>query len=72
MSQFKDFLNGIFGGKEKEAPRPRMCPACGYLVGISATTCPNCGTNVNFSLAAAGRGVSGIFGGNAPATTLNT
>jgi rhomboid protease GluP len=69
VSQFKDFMNGIFGGGEKEAPRPRMCPACGYLVGISATTCPNCGTNVNFSLAAASRGVSGILGGNAPATT---
>src|SRR5450755_3760274 len=62
-------MSGIFGGAKKEAPRPRMCPACAYLVGINATTCPNCGTNVNFSLAAASRGVSGILGGNAPATT---
>jgi rhomboid protease GluP len=69
MESFKNSLRGFFGGN-KEAPRPRMCPACGNLVGISATRCPNCGTSLNFSLAAAGRGVSGIFGGNAPATTM--
>lgn len=69
MESIKNSVRGFFGGK-KEAPRPRMCPACGNLVGISATRCPNCGTSLNFSLAAAGRGVSGIFGGNAPATTM--
>jgi rhomboid protease GluP len=69
MESFKNSVRGFFGGN-KEAPRPRMCPACGNLVGISATRCPNCGTSLNFSLAAAGRGVSGIFGGNAPATTM--
>jgi rhomboid protease GluP len=69
MESFKNSLRGFFGGN-KEAPRPRMCPACGNLVGISATRCPNCGTSLNFSLAAAGRGVSGIFGGRAPATTM--
>jgi rhomboid protease GluP len=69
MESFKNSLRGFFGGN-KEAPRPRMCPACGNLVGINATRCPNCGTSLNFSLAAAGRGVSGIFGGNAPATTM--
>jgi rhomboid protease GluP len=69
MESFKNSLRGFFGGN-KEAPRPRMCPACGNLVGISATRCPNCGTSLNFSLAAAGRGVSGIFGSNTPATTM--
>jgi rhomboid protease GluP len=69
MESVKNSLRGFFGGK-KEAPRPRMCPACGNLVGISATRCPNCGTSLNFSLAAAGRGVSGIFGGRAPATSM--
>ena len=68
MDKMKNAVRGIFGNKE--APRPRMCPACGNLVGISATRCPACGTSVNFSLAAAGRGVSGFFGGNAPATTV--
>jgi rhomboid protease GluP len=69
MDSFKNSLRGFFGGN-REAPRPRMCPACGNLVGISATRCQNCGTSLNFSLAAAGRGVSGIFGGRAPATTM--
>ena len=68
IEKIKSGLRGMFGNKE--APRPRMCPACGNLVGISATRCPACGTSVNFSLAAAGRGVSGFFGGNAPATTV--
>jgi rhomboid protease GluP len=70
IEKMKSALRGMFGSGDKEAPRPRMCPACGNLVGISATRCPACGTSVNFSLAAAGRGVSGLFGGNAPATTV--
>ncbi len=68
VDKIKSGLRGLFGNKE--TPRPRMCPACGNLVGISATRCPACGTSLNFSLAAAGRGVSGFFGGNAPATTV--
>ena len=67
VDKMKAAVRGLFGSKE--APRPKMCPACGNLVGISATRCPACGTSVNFSLAAAGRGVSGFFGGSAPATT---
>jgi rhomboid protease GluP len=67
VEKMKSGLRGFFGNKE--APRPKMCPACGNLVGISATRCPACGTSVNFSLAAAGRGISGLFGGHAPATT---
>ena len=27
------------GGEEKEKPRPRLCPACGTLVGATATKC---------------------------------
>jgi rhomboid protease GluP len=70
VDKIKSALSGIFGGGDKEAPRPRMCPACRNLVGINATRCPACGTSVNFSLAAAGRGVSGLFGGRAPATMV--
>lgn len=68
VDRMKNTFRGLFGNKE--APRPKMCPACGNLVGISATRCPACGTSVNFSLAAAGRGVSGFFGGSAPATSV--
>lgn len=68
VNKIKNSLRGLFGGQE--APRPKMCPACGTLVGISATKCHECGTSMTFSLAAAGRGVSGFFGSEAPATTL--
>src|SRR5271166_1049376 len=68
VDKLKKSLRGIFGGNEE--PRPKMCPACGTLVGVSATRCHECGTSLTFSLAAAGRGVSGFFGGNAPATTV--
>jgi rhomboid protease GluP len=67
VDKITNAFRGLFGNKE--APRPKMCPACGNLVGISATRCPACGTSVNFSLAAAGRGVSGLFGGISPVTS---
>jgi rhomboid protease GluP len=68
VNKIKTALRRFFGGNE--APRPKMCPACGTLVGVSATHCHQCGTSLTFSLAAAGRGVSGFFGGNAPVTTV--
>jgi|SRR5271156_4233155 len=68
MNKMKSAVRRFFGGNEE--PRPKMCPACGTLVGVSATRCHECGTSLTFSLAAAGRGVSGFFGGNAPATTV--
>jgi rhomboid protease GluP len=68
IDKIKSALRRFFGGQQA-APRPKMCPACGTLVGVSATRCHECGTSLKFSLAAAGRGVSGFFGGDAPATT---
>ncbi len=68
VDKLRNSLRGLFGSTEPS--RPRMCPACGTLVGTTATRCHECGTSLNFSLAAAGRGVSGIFGGTAPATTM--
>jgi membrane associated rhomboid family serine protease len=59
---------GWFGGGENQ-PRPKLCPACGSLVGIRATRCHECGANLRFSLAALSKGLSGFFGGQAPATT---
>jgi membrane associated rhomboid family serine protease len=69
VDKMKNSLRRLFGGTP-EAPRPKMCPACGTLVGINATRCHFCGTSMNFSMAAAGRGVSGFFGGSAPATSV--
>jgi rhomboid protease GluP len=55
-----------FGKGER---RPQLCPACGALVGISATRCHVCGANLRFGLAAWSKGLSEFFGGHAPVTT---
>src|SRR6266704_2532724 len=54
-------MRGFFGGGEQQ-PRPKICPACGALVGISATRCHECGASLRFSLAALSKKFSGIFG----------
>jgi rhomboid protease GluP len=68
IERWKNVLRGFFGGGS-QPPRPKLCPACGSLVGISATRCHQCGTNLRFSLAAVSKGLSGFFGGHAPVTT---
>jgi membrane associated rhomboid family serine protease len=68
VDKLKRWWRGLSGGEQ--APRPKMCPACGTLVGVSATKCHECGTSLNFSLTAAGRGVSSFFGEHAPVTTV--
>jgi len=60
-----------FSGGGNNQPRPQICPACGSLVGINATKCHECGTNLRFSAAALGKKFAGVFGDNAaPVTTL--
>ena len=66
FERWKTFFSGMFGGGER---RPQLCPACGALVGIHATRCHQCGTNLRFSLAAMSKGLAGVFGGRAPMTT---
>ncbi|HEY4816634.1 MAG TPA: rhomboid family intramembrane serine protease [Candidatus Acidoferrum sp.] len=68
LDRWKATLQGFFGGGNQE-PRPKLCPSCGSLVGISATRCHNCGTNLKFSMAAVNRSLSGVFAGPAPVTT---
>lgn len=58
----------MLGGGEQQ-PRPKICPSCGALVGISATRCHECGTNLRFSMAAVNRSLAGVFSGPAPVTT---
>src|SRR6267143_4205773 len=68
LKKWKSALRGFFGGDQQ--PRPKMCPACGALVGISATRCHECGANLRFSLAALSKRFSGIFGEHeAPVTS---
>ena len=44
-------LKGVFGGTE-EQPRPKLCPACGNLVGATAKSCHQCGASMTYSMAA--------------------
>ena len=70
MDRWRSGMRGFFGGGEREQPRPKICPACGTLVGISATRCHQCGTSLNFSMAAINKRFAGVFGGRAPVTTV--
>jgi len=69
VDRWKNGARSFFGMGGDNQPRPKLCPACGALVGISATRCHECGTSLRFSLAALSKGVSGFFSGRAPATT---
>jgi rhomboid protease GluP len=55
-------------GNKRENGRPKLCPACGTLVGSSATRCHNCGASLTFSLAAASRSLSKLLPETSPAT----
>jgi len=68
LERWKATLQSFFGGGNKQ-PRPQLCPNCGSLVGVNATRCHNCGTNLKFSMAAVNRSLSGVFTGPAPVTT---
>jgi rhomboid protease GluP len=65
---WKNAARGFFGGGDNR-PRPKLCPACGSLVGINATRCHECGTNLRFSLTALSKYFSGFFGGEAPVSS---
>jgi len=67
LDRFKEQISGAFGGKPEEA-RPKLCPACGTLVGASATRCHQCGASMTFSLAAASKSLSKLMPTTSPAT----
>lgn len=67
LERFQRKLSGIFSG-QKEAPRPKICPACGSLVGTTATRCHQCGASLTFSLAAASRSLSRLLPEQSPIT----
>jgi rhomboid protease GluP len=70
LDRLKRSFGGIFGGRSDDQPRPKICPACGSLVGISATRCYECGTSLTFSLAAISKKLSAITGLHAPVSTI--
>jgi rhomboid protease GluP len=51
---------------QPSAARPRLCPACGTLVGSSASRCHQCGASLSFSLAAASRSLSRLLPQTSP------
>jgi rhomboid protease GluP len=67
LDRIKESLGGLFGGN-KEAARPKLCPACGSLVGATATRCHQCGASMTFSLAAASRSLEKLMPTASPAT----
>jgi rhomboid protease GluP len=52
--------------RQPSVARPRLCPACGTLVGSTAGRCHQCGANLTFSLAAASRSLSKLLPQTAP------
>ena len=64
VDKWKNAMRGLFGGGEQQQPRPKICPACGALVGINTTRCHECGASLRFSLAALSKKLSGVFGEN--------
>lgn len=67
LDRLRDWLAMLFRGKDKPA-RPRLCPACGTLVGATASKCHECGASMTFSLAAATRSLSGLIPSESPVT----
>jgi rhomboid protease GluP len=53
---------------EPKNQRPRLCPACGTLVGSTATRCHQCGANMTFSFAAASRSLGRWMPQTSPVT----
>ncbi len=64
-SSFQKKLGAIFSG-QREAPRPKICPACGSLVGTTATRCHQCGASLTFSLAAASKSLGRLLPETSP------
>ena len=67
LDRLRESFSAMFQSKEKQR-RPGLCPACGTLVGTSATRCHQCGASLTFSLAALSRSLSKIMPVTAPVT----
>jgi rhomboid protease GluP len=69
LERWKHSIRGVFGGGDDQR-RPRLCPACGSLVGVTATRCHQCGTSLTFSLAAVTKKLSSVTGLTSPVSTV--
>jgi rhomboid protease GluP len=68
FDRWRSELQAKFRSRPPAAPRPRLCPACGTLVGSTATKCHQCGASMTFSLAAASRSLGGLMPQTSPVT----
>jgi len=67
FDRWKEQAGSLFSGKREDA-RPKICPACGTLVGATATKCHECGTSMTYSMAALGKSIGALFPEESPVT----
>jgi rhomboid protease GluP len=67
LDRWRAQLAGMFKSDPKQM-RPRLCPACGTLVGATATKCHQCGASMSFSFAAASKSLGRWMPQTSPVT----
>jgi rhomboid protease GluP len=67
LDRWRTQLAGMFRSDPKQM-RPRLCPACGSLVGATATKCHQCGASMMFSFAAASKSLGRWMPQTSPVT----
>jgi len=67
IERWRTTVKGWFHS-EPTPQRPRMCAKCGSLAGVGTSHCPQCGANLNFSMAAASKSFSRFLPQTSPAT----
>ena len=67
IDRWRSQIAGLFHSEPKPQ-RPRLCPACGTLVGATANKCHQCGASMTFSFAAASKSLSRFMPQTSPVT----
>jgi rhomboid protease GluP len=67
LDRWRSQIAEMFHSEPKQL-RPRLCPACGTLVGATATKCYQCGASMTFSMAAASRSLGRWMPQTSPVT----
>jgi rhomboid protease GluP len=67
LDRWRAQLAGMFKSDPQQR-RPRLCPACGTLVGATATKCHQCGASMTFSFAAASKSLGRWMPQTSPVT----
>jgi rhomboid protease GluP len=67
LDRWRSQVAAMFHSEPKQM-RPKLCPACGTLVGASANKCHQCGASMTYSFAAASRSLSRWMPQTSPVT----